>query len=121
MVWAGAGVLWTVSGGIPRSRVLDGAQAATPHVDQADFSFVQISDSHIGFAKPPNLDTPGTLTQAVALVGQLKVNASLLIHTGDVSHLSKPVQFDTAEKIVSTGGLEPHYVPALPPVWPCCR
>ena len=111
MVWAGAGVLWTVSGGVPQSRLLGGARAATPQASRSDFSFVQISDSHIGFSKPPNLDTPGTLTEAVGLVGKLKGNASLLIHTGDVSHLSKPAQFDTAEKIVATSGLEPHYVP----------
>jgi Icc protein len=111
MTWAGAGVLWTVSGGVPRSRLLGGAQAASPHTAQDAFSFVQISDSHIGFAKPPNLDTPGTLTEAVALVGQVKGNASLLLHTGDVSHLSKPAQFDTAEQIIGTTGMDSHYVP----------
>jgi hypothetical protein len=112
MTWAGAGVLWTMSGGVPRSRLLGGGADAAEHRRAGqNFSFVQISDSHIGFAKPPNLDTPGTLTAAVALVGQVRGNASLLIHTGDVSHLSKPAQFDTAEQIIATAGMDTHYVP----------
>ncbi len=57
MVWAGTGVLWTMSGGVPRSSLLGSAggllgsaAAATPA--ETGFSFVQISDSHIGFANP---------------------------------------------------------------------
>jgi Icc protein len=110
MVWAGTGVLWTVSGGVPRSRLLgSGAQAATPA--HGELSFMQISDSHIGFGNLPNKDVAGTLTEAVAELKQARGNASLLIHTGDVSHLSRPAQFDTAEKIISDGGFESHYVP----------
>ena len=118
MVWAGAGVLWTMSGGVPRSALLGHVQAATPDEaarsaspDAGAFSFVQISDSHIGFANAPNTDTPGTLREAVGLVARQKGNAALMIHTGDVSQLSKPAQFDTAEQIVQGAGLEVHYVP----------
>ena len=107
MVWAGAGVLWSVQGGVPRSTLI-GTAAAAP---TAGLSFVQISDSHIGFANPPNTDTPGTLTEAVKLVGTLKGNAALMIHTGDVSHLSKDGQFDTAHQIIGGAGLDTHYVP----------
>ena len=107
MAWAGAGVLWTVVGGVPRSSLLGSAQAATA----AGFSFVQISDSHIGFANPPNTDTPGTLREAMALVAQQKGDASMMIHTGDVTHLSKPAQFDTADQIIRAAGLDTHYVP----------
>ena len=107
MVWAGAGVLWSVQGGVPRSTLIGSAAAATA----PGLSFVQISDSHIGFANPPNTDTPGTLTEAVALVGKLKGDATMLIHTGDVSHLSKDAQFDTAHQIIGGAGLETHYVP----------
>ena len=56
MLWAGGGVLWTMAGGIPRSRLIGSAEAA-----ESGLSFVQISDSHIGFKNAPNTDTPGTL------------------------------------------------------------
>jgi 3',5'-cyclic AMP phosphodiesterase CpdA len=110
MLWAGTGVVWTVSGGVPRSALLgSGAMAAT--TDAGDLTFMQISDSHIGFSKAPNTNTAGTLQEAIERVSRIKGNASLLIHTGDVSHLSRPDQFDAAEQIVNGAGLETHYVP----------
>ena len=108
MVWAGAGVLWTVVGGVPRSVLIGGAAAAEA---KPGLSFVQISDSHLGFAHAPNIDTPGTLAQAIGLVRRQKGSASLMIHTGDVSHLSRDDQFDTAAQIIAGAGLETHYVP----------
>lgn len=109
MAWAGAGALWTVSGGIPRSRLLGNeADAAS---SPGNFSFLQISDSHIGFNKAPNMDTAATLQAAVDLVRAQSSGASLLIHTGDVSQLSKPAQFDTAAEIVRGARLDTHYVP----------
>lgn len=114
MVWAGTGVLWTVSGGVPQSRLIASAEAATPGVAAStagELSFMQISDSHIGFANAPNTDTPGTLREAVGLVTRQKANAAFMLHTGDVSQLSKPVQFDTAEQIIREAGLDVHYVP----------
>ena len=110
MVWAGAGVLWTVAGGVPRSRLIGAAEAAEAPA-KADLSFVQISDSHIGFKNPPNPDTPGTLTEAIALVRAQKGDAAFMLHTGDVTHLSKPAEFDTAEQIARGAGLDVHYVP----------
>jgi len=110
MLWAGTGVLWTVSAGVPRSALLGGgAKAAPPTV--GDLTFVQISDSHIGFSGAPNADPASTLREAVDRVAQINANASLLIHTGDVSHLSRAAQFDTAEQIVKGAGLDTHYVP----------
>ncbi|MGH7210356.1 MAG: metallophosphoesterase family protein, partial [Acetobacteraceae bacterium] len=107
MAWAGGGVLWTVVGGVPRSALLGGgAQAA-----EGGLSFVQVSDSHIGFHNPPNPDTPATLTAAIAEVNRTKGDASLMIHTGDVSHLSAAKQFDTAAQIIRGAGLETHFVP----------
>jgi len=116
MAWAGTGVLWTMSGGVPRSNLLGSAggligsaAAATPTA--AGFSFVQISDSHIGFANPPNTDTPGTLREAVGLVAKRKGGATLMLHTGDVSQLSKPAQFDTAQQVIGEAKLDARYVP----------
>jgi 3',5'-cyclic-AMP phosphodiesterase len=108
MAWAGAGVLWTVSGGGPRGRWGGRAVAAAP---EGAFSFMQISDSHIGFASAPNTDTPATLREAIGLVNANKGDAALLLHTGDVSHLSKDAQFDTAAQIIGEARLETHYVP----------
>ena len=109
MAWAGAGVLWTVSGGIPRSRLIGAAAAAVPPA--GEFSFIQISDSHIGFANAPNTDTPGTLQAAMDLVVRQKGGAGVMLHTGDVSQLSKAAQFDTAASIIDGAGLDVHYVP----------
>ncbi len=114
MAWAGVGVLWTVSGGIPRSRLIGSANAAAPGAAaeaSGAFSFIQISDSHIGFANAPNTDTPGTLREAMGLVARQKGDATLMLHTGDVSQLSKPAQFDTADQIIREAKLDVHYVP----------
>jgi 3',5'-cyclic AMP phosphodiesterase CpdA len=110
MLWAGTAVAWTVSGGVPRSALLGGgAQAAEK--PSGELTFMQISDSHIGFSNAPNMDTPGTLREAIAEVNRLKGSASLMIHTGDVSHLSRAEQLDTAEQIIGGAGLDTHYVP----------
>ena len=107
MLWAGAGVVWSVAGGVPRSRLLGGAALAA----EASFSFAQISDSHIGFNKDINPDVPGTLRAAIAQVAALPRRPALLLHTGDVSHLSRPAQFDTAAQIIGAAGFDAHYVP----------
>jgi len=108
MLWAGSGVIWTVAGGIPRSSIVSNtANAATAE----GFSFAQISDSHIGFSRDPNTDTPGTLAAACELLKAAPRQPSLVLHTGDVSHLSKEAEFDTAEKIIGAAGFEVHYVP----------
>ena len=60
MAWAGTGVLWTVAGGILSSQTL--ARAASAQMSGGDFSFVQLSDSHIGFSSEPNKDVTATIT-----------------------------------------------------------
>src|ERR1700684_203214 len=90
MVWAGTGVLWTVSGGIPHSVGLIGEAAAA---DSAGFNFLQMSDSHIGFDKAANPDALGTLREAVAKVKAMTTKPSFIIHTGDITHLSRPAEF----------------------------
>ena len=108
MVWAGTGVLWTLSGGVPKSLGLLGdALAAVP----AGFSFLQISDSHIGFNKPANPDALGTLREAIGKVQAVKSRPAFMIHTGDITHLSKPDEFDNADQIISEAKLDVHYVP----------
>jgi 3',5'-cyclic AMP phosphodiesterase CpdA len=108
MVWAGTGVLWTVSGGVPHSVGLIGeAIAAEPK----GFNFLQMSDSHIGFDKAANPDALATLREAVSAVKAMPVKPSFIIHTGDITHLSKPAQFDNADKVFSETGVQIHYVP----------
>ncbi len=107
LAWAGTGIVWTVSGGVPRSLGLGGeAQAAT-----GDFTFVQISDSHIGFKGEVN-PTPGTTLQAALdQIAKLPKPPAMLVHTGDVTHLSKPEEFDAADQILKGARHEIHYVP----------
>jgi 3',5'-cyclic AMP phosphodiesterase CpdA len=108
MTWTGTGVLWTVAGGVPHSLGLVGeAQAAEP----AGLTFLQISDSHAGFDKPANPNALGTLEEAINKVKALPVKPAFMIHTGDITHLSKPTEFDDAQKIISQAGLDVHYVP----------
>jgi hypothetical protein len=110
MAWAGAGVLWTLSGGVPGSHLIGGSAEAA-ELDSQAFSFVQISDSHIGFSKDPNLDPASTLQEAIDKIRTGPVKPSFIIHTGDISHLSKPAQFDTATQIIDSTRLDVHYVP----------
>jgi 3',5'-cyclic AMP phosphodiesterase CpdA len=108
MTWAGAGVLWTIGGGVPRSLGIIGeAQAET----KGGLTFLQISDSHIGFDKPANPNAAGTLEEAIAKVKALPTKPKFMIHTGDITHLSKPKEFDDADRIIKTSGLDVHYVP----------
>ena len=104
MLWAGSGVVWTMVGGIPRSSVL----AATP--EASGFSFVQISDSHLGFSAAPNTDVTSTL-QAALDQAKKQSGVAMMIHTGDVSHVSRIAQFDTAAQLIGATGIETHYVP----------
>ena len=106
MAWAGGGVLWTLSGGVPSSRLIGEAKA-----DESSFSFVQISDSHIGFEKPANPDSKGTLKEAIGKIRALPKKPAFMIHTGDITHLAKPEQFDDAAQLIGEAGLETHYAP----------
>src|SRR6266446_3478708 len=106
MLWAGTGVLWTVAGGIPKSSLMGSAQAA-----QGGFTFLQISDSHVGFDKAANPNALGTLQEAIAKVKALPNKPAFMLHTGDITHLSKPKQFDDAAQVLGSAGLDAHYVP----------
>jgi 3',5'-cyclic-AMP phosphodiesterase len=106
MAWCGTGLLWTLEGGVPTSSLIGSAQAAT-----SGFSFAQISDSHIGFNKPANPDPNATLAEAVARIGALPAKPAFLIHTGDITHLSKPKEFDDADQLIGAAKLDVHYTP----------
>jgi 3',5'-cyclic AMP phosphodiesterase CpdA len=108
MTWAGTGVLWTVAGGVPRSLGLVGEAHAQ---GAGGLTFLQISDSHVGFDKPANPNALGTLEEAINKVKALPVKPSFMIHTGDITHLSKVSEFDDAERIISQSRLDVHYVP----------
>jgi 3',5'-cyclic AMP phosphodiesterase CpdA len=108
MAWAGTGVLWSVTGGVLTSKIL----GATPDAPGVDFTFAQISDSHIGFNKEANKDVIGTLQKAIAKINALPRRPDFILHTGDLSHLSEAEEFDALEqnlKAIKTNGI--FYVP----------
>src|SRR6478736_4017233 len=108
MAWAGTGLLWTINGGIAYSQM---AHRATD-VAQETLSFVQISDSHMGFNKEANKDVAATLQEAVAKINALPDPPLFVIHTGDISHLSKPSEFDTVDQILKSAKISQiFYVP----------
>jgi 3',5'-cyclic AMP phosphodiesterase CpdA len=114
MAWVGTGVVWALHGGVLTSaRMGRSALGATlPNLDGADFTFGQLSDSHIGFKKEPNQDVVGTLRMAIDRINALPVRPDLLIHTGDLTHSAEPAEFDTVAeslKAVNTGRIL--YVP----------
>jgi 3',5'-cyclic AMP phosphodiesterase CpdA len=110
MVWAGTGVIWTLSGGIPKAlNLLDEAQAA--EAATSNFTFLQISDSHVGFDKEAEVTAIDTLNEAIGKINALAMKPSFMIHTGDITHLSKPDQFDDADQIIGSTRIMTHYVP----------
>ncbi|HZC38584.1 MAG TPA: metallophosphoesterase, partial [Sphingomicrobium sp.] len=112
MAWAGTGALFAFNGGVGSSIGLDAALGAPVRPSRAaSFTFLQISDSHIGFNKPPNADARATFREAVAKVKALHEQPDFLIHTGDVSQLSRDDQFDDAEQILKETGLPVFFIP----------
>ncbi len=98
MAWVGTGVVWAMHGGVLASTRV--GQAPARSLESADFTFVQISDSHIGFGKDPNKDVVGTLRLAVDRINGLAKPPDLLVHTGDLTHLADPKEFDTVAEIL---------------------
>jgi Icc protein len=113
MAWAGTGMLWIMNGGMMKaygmSQLIDretGNIKSGLHLSKGDFSFVQISDSHIGFSKEANPDVVGTLQAAIGKINALPTAPSFLLHTGDLSHLSKAEEFDTLDQVLKTAKSE---------------
>jgi 3',5'-cyclic-AMP phosphodiesterase len=101
MAWAGTGMLWTVTGGLLGSTVLPGRVGAA-EMAKSSFSFVQISDSHIGFNKDANKDVAGTLKEAIARINALPEAPDFILHTGDLTHLSEDEEFDTLDQLLKS-------------------
>ena len=110
MAWTGTGVVWTLSGGVPRTLGLIGGAAAA-EAPQGALTFVQISDSHIGFHLPPNPDPSATLTEAINKIKAMPTQPAFLVHTGDISHLSKEEQWDDADQIIKSANKQVFFLP----------
>jgi len=100
MAWAGTGAFCVIRGGVLSSYSMSRMREMSPKEMAGELSFVQISDSHMGFNKPANPDVAGTLKAAVEKINGLAVAPEFILHTGDISHLSKPEEFDTVDQIL---------------------
>jgi 3',5'-cyclic AMP phosphodiesterase CpdA len=114
MAWVGTGAMWTFTSGVLKGVPIE--QAARGVMDHgtdmgSGLRFVQISDSHIGFDKPANMDVTATLRDAVAKIKAASGQPSFVLHTGDLTHLSKPSEFDTLQQVLAELSVPVFYVP----------
>ncbi len=100
MAWAGTGAFCVMQGGVLKSYSLSALSGLTGKQMKGELSFVQISDSHMGFNKPANTDVAGTLKAAIDKINALPTQPSFILHTGDITHLSKPEEFDTVDQLL---------------------
>ena len=98
MAWAGTGAFFVLQGGVVKSFAMSDVSKRSAKELKGELSFVQISDSHIGFNKPANPDVLATLNAAIEKINSLHVPPAFLLHTGDLTHLSKAEEFDTLEQ-----------------------
>ena len=110
MAWVGTGAVWTLSRGVLHGSPLE-PSARSAMRSQDALRFVQISDSHIGFDKPANTDVTGTLRAAIAKIKAAPDPPAFVLHTGDLTHLSKPAEFDTLQQVLSELSIPVFYVP----------
>src|SRR5262245_6531014 len=113
MAWVGTGAVWTMSSGVLKGSPLGSTQhgAMSGRAGSGGLRFVQISDSHIGFEKPANTDVTSTLRAAIAKIKAEPEQPSFVLHTGDLTHMSKPSEFDTLQQVLSELSLPIFYVP----------
>jgi len=97
MAWAGTGLLYTMAGGVLSSSVFGRERHGA---STSALSFVQISDSHIGFNKPANPDVSATFQAAVDKINAMPVQPSFILHTGDLTQLAQADQFDHVHEIL---------------------
>jgi len=100
MAWAGTGSLCVMQGGVLKSYSMSRIGELDAKKMAGELSFVQISDSHMGFNKPANPDVAGTLKAAIDKINGLATAPEFRLHTGDISHLSKFEEFDTVDQIL---------------------
>jgi 3',5'-cyclic-AMP phosphodiesterase len=103
MAWAGTGMMYALKAGVLTSIPLGPAGTEAAQMSKmkgVDFSFIQISDSHIGFNKEANPDVTATLQVAVDRINSSEAAPDFLLHTGDISQLSKASEFDTAQQVL---------------------
>ena len=100
MAWAGTGALCVMQGGVLKSYSMSRMNEWNAAKMAGELSFAQVSDSHMGFNKPANTDVAGTLKAAVEKINALSVQPEFLLHTGDISHLARPEEFDTVDQIL---------------------
>jgi 3',5'-cyclic AMP phosphodiesterase CpdA len=98
LAWAGTGLVWAASGGVMSSRLI--TEAAAVDSPTESFSFVQISDTHVGFKGQANPDAAVTLQQVVDRVNALRPAPAFVLHTGDQTHGQKAGAFDTVAEIL---------------------
>ena len=112
MAWVGTGAVWALSGGILKGSPLgQTSHASMMSHGGGGLRFVQISDSHIGFDKPANTDVTATLREAIAKIKAEPEPPAFVIHTGDLTHLSKPAEFDALQQVLSELSVPVFYVP----------
>jgi 3',5'-cyclic-AMP phosphodiesterase len=112
MAWAGTGAFCVMQGGVLKSYSLSGLAGRSAKEMNCELSFVQISDSHMGFNKPANTDVAGTLKAAIDKINALPTAPGFILHTGDISHLSKPEEFDAVDQLLKgASAKDVFYVP----------
>jgi 3',5'-cyclic-AMP phosphodiesterase len=110
MAWVGTGAMWTLSSGILKGSPLE-QHGPMMMPGSGALRFVQISDSHIGFNKPANTDVTATLREAIAKIKAFPEPPAFVLHTGDLTHLSKAAEFDTVQQVLSELSVPVFYVP----------
>jgi plastocyanin len=115
MAWVGTGAMWTMASGVlkgmPIEQAARGAMKMSGMTGMSGLRFAQISDSHIGFDKPANADVTATLRAAIAKIKAAPEQPSFVLHTGDLTHLSKPAEFDTLQQVLGELSMPVFYVP----------
>ncbi len=105
MAWAGTGAFCVINGGVLNSYSLSELPNSRPE-HKGELSFVQISDTHMGFDKGANPDVVSTLKAAIDKINALRVPPAFILHTGDISHLSKPEEFDTVDQLLKSASAQ---------------